>query len=85
VILASLGEAQRAGARLHAACGVVGISARTIERWKRPACRGRPTVRAAAPATQCAHRGRGSTPPRRHDQCALRTHASQAAGTAARG
>ena len=34
MILASLGEAQTAGARLHAACEVIGISARTIERWK---------------------------------------------------
>jgi putative transposase len=35
MILASLREAQTAGARLHAACEVIGISARTIERWKR--------------------------------------------------
>ena len=35
MILASLGEARRAGARLHGACEVIGISARTIERWKR--------------------------------------------------
>jgi len=35
VILASLGQAQRAGARRHAACAVIGISARTIERWTR--------------------------------------------------
>jgi putative transposase len=34
VILASLGDAQTAGARLHAACEVIGISARTIERWR---------------------------------------------------
>ena len=34
MILASLGEAQTAGARLHAACEVIGISARTIERWR---------------------------------------------------
>ena len=34
VILAALDEAQTAGARLHAACQVIGISARTIERWK---------------------------------------------------
>ena len=34
MILASLGDAQTAGARLHAACEVIGISARTIERWR---------------------------------------------------
>src|SRR5215210_8793400 len=34
VILASLCEAQTGGARLHAACRVIGISARTIERWR---------------------------------------------------
>ena len=34
MILAALGEAQRVGARLHAACSVIGISARTIERWR---------------------------------------------------
>ena len=34
MILASLDEAQTAGARLHAACEVIGISARTIERWR---------------------------------------------------
>jgi transposase InsO family protein len=34
MILAALGEAQTTGARLHAACGVIGISARTIERWR---------------------------------------------------
>lgn len=34
MILAALSEAQATGARLHAACGVIGISARTIERWK---------------------------------------------------
>ena len=35
MILASLCDAQTAGARLHAACEVIGISARTIERWRR--------------------------------------------------
>jgi putative transposase len=35
VILAALNDAQRAGARLDAACGVIGVSARTIQRWKR--------------------------------------------------
>jgi putative transposase len=35
VILAALTEAQTAGARLHAACEVIGVSARTIQRWKR--------------------------------------------------
>jgi len=35
VILAAVGEAQATGARLHAACGVMGLSARTIERWRR--------------------------------------------------
>jgi putative transposase len=39
VILAALTEAQAAGARLRPACAVVGLSARTIERW-----RGRPGV-----------------------------------------
>jgi transposase InsO family protein len=34
VILAALNEAQIAGARLHAACQVIGVSARTIQRWK---------------------------------------------------
>lgn len=37
MILAALAEAQAAGARLRAACGVIGVSPRTIERW-----RGRP-------------------------------------------
>ena len=37
MILAALAEAQRAGARLRAACAVIGISPRMIERW-----RGRP-------------------------------------------
>ncbi len=37
MILAALTEAQQSGARLPAACAVVGISARTVERWrKRP-------------------------------------------------
>jgi len=35
VILAALNEAQKAGARLHTACHVIGISARTIQRWNR--------------------------------------------------
>jgi transposase InsO family protein len=35
VILAALNEAQIAGARLHAACQVIGVSARTVQRWKR--------------------------------------------------
>ncbi len=36
-MLTALTEAQRAGVRLKAACAVVGISARTVERWrKRP-------------------------------------------------
>lgn len=35
MILAALTEAQRGGARLHAACRVIGVSARTIQRWKR--------------------------------------------------
>ena len=34
MILASLREAQTSGARLHAACKAIGISARTIERWR---------------------------------------------------
>lgn len=33
-MLAALDEAQTTGARLHAACRVIGISARTIERWR---------------------------------------------------
>jgi transposase InsO family protein len=33
-MLAALDEAQATGARLHAACRVIGISARTIERWR---------------------------------------------------
>lgn len=32
---AALNEAQMAGARLQAACQVIGVSARTIQRWKR--------------------------------------------------
>jgi putative transposase len=32
--LATIGEAQAAGARLEKACEVAGISARTIERWR---------------------------------------------------
>jgi putative transposase len=35
VILTALTEAQRAGARLDAACQLIGIAARTIQRWKR--------------------------------------------------
>jgi len=35
VILAAVTEAQRASARLDAACQLIGISARTIQRWKR--------------------------------------------------
>ena len=34
MMLAALDEAQTTGARLHAACRVIGISARTIERWR---------------------------------------------------
>jgi transposase InsO family protein len=33
-MLAALAEAQRSGARLRAACAVVGISSRTVERWR---------------------------------------------------
>jgi transposase InsO family protein len=35
VILGAVNEAQMAGARLHAACHMIGVSARTIQRWKR--------------------------------------------------
>lgn len=35
MILAALTEARAAGARLDAACRVIGVSARTIQRWKR--------------------------------------------------
>ena len=35
MILAAVGEAQAAGARLAEACRIVGRSARTIERWRR--------------------------------------------------
>src|SRR3989338_7928376 len=35
MMLAALSEAQRAGARLQIACQVIGLSARTIQRWKR--------------------------------------------------
>jgi transposase InsO family protein len=34
VILAAVAEAQGSGARLNAACQVLGVSARTIERWR---------------------------------------------------
>jgi len=34
VILAALAEAQGAGARLRTACAVLGVSARTVERWR---------------------------------------------------
>src|SRR5688572_19518552 len=34
MILDAIEEAQRCGARLTAACRVVGISARTVERWR---------------------------------------------------
>ncbi len=34
MMLAALDEAQTTGARLHAACRIIGISARTIERWR---------------------------------------------------
>jgi putative transposase len=33
-MLTALTDAQMAGARLHAACQVIGVSARTIQRWK---------------------------------------------------
>ena len=35
MILAALDEARMAEARLHAACGVIGVSARTVQRWTR--------------------------------------------------
>ena len=35
MILAALTEAQLAGARLDAACHLIGVSARTIQRWRR--------------------------------------------------
>jgi hypothetical protein len=35
MILAALTDAECAGARLHAACQAMGVSARTIQRWKR--------------------------------------------------
>lgn len=35
MIVSALDEAQTAGARLHSACLVVGVSARTIQRWRR--------------------------------------------------
>jgi putative transposase len=35
VILAAVTEARRAGARLEPACQLIGIAARTIQRWKR--------------------------------------------------
>lgn len=35
MILDALSEAHKAGARLHTACEVIGVSARTIQRWKR--------------------------------------------------
>jgi putative transposase len=35
VILATIDEAQQAGARLQVACQMIGVSARTIQRWKR--------------------------------------------------
>ena len=34
MILAAIAEAQVAGARLAQACRLVGISARTVERWR---------------------------------------------------
>jgi transposase InsO family protein len=34
-MIAAVEEAQHAGARLHAACQVIGISTRTVQRWKR--------------------------------------------------
>lgn len=35
MILDAISDAQRAGARLSAACRLVGVSARTVERWRR--------------------------------------------------
>jgi transposase InsO family protein len=35
MMLTAIAEAQHSGARLEAACQVVGVSARTIQRWKR--------------------------------------------------
>lgn len=35
MIVAAIDEAQRSGARLANACEVLGISARTVERWRR--------------------------------------------------
>lgn len=60
-MLAALDEAQATGARLHAACRVIGISGRTIERWRgRPnegdrRCGPRCRPRNALTATEEAH------------------------------
>jgi putative transposase len=35
MMLTAIAEAQQSGARLEAACQVIGVSARTIQRWKR--------------------------------------------------
>ena len=36
IILVEVNEAMRAGARQSAACEVIGISARTLQRWSQP-------------------------------------------------
>ena len=55
MILAALNGAQIAGARLGAVCQVIGVSARTIQRWKRhPEVGAAVTVSVAAPASGIA-------------------------------
>ena len=48
-MLSAITAAQRAGARLAPACRIVGISARTVERW-----RGKPGARTLAVDLECA-------------------------------
>lgn len=36
MIIAGVNEAMRAGARQSAACAVIGISAKTLQRWAQP-------------------------------------------------
>ena len=60
MILAALTEAQLAGARLDAACQLIGVSARTIQRWKRHPDGRRPPVWAATSTGQRTECGRAN-------------------------
>ena len=69
MILAALNEVQIAGARLDSACQMIGLSARTIQRWK-----GHPEAddRRCGPRHRpgpCVERTRGKPGAGPHDEC----------------